>query len=199
MEGQLLSGLVARLEDAQLLRGAIERRRAQRQLLPHAAGDDLAELGVRGAAGIQVLHEGKSRAHVLGRSVRQSRPRAALQSAHRVTGRAIGTGAAAVPTDPPEEPHASRLAARGARETRGGGVPTHIMVRWRHLPRAARTRRGAGGHRRGEVAEGAAGRRQLDGLLPAAARLRRRFLPFLDRRGALGGGFTRIGAGLLSA
>src|SRR5574340_859105 len=72
------------------------------------------------------------------------------------------------------------------------------MVRRRDLCRASLARRGAGRHRRGEVAARTTRRSQLDGLLPSAAWLFAGFAAVVDRRGSLGFELASRGARVLS-
>src|SRR4029077_10972308 len=119
LEGQVLSGDPRRLEDAELLRRAAQRSRAERELLPDAAGIGAADVGGRNTVRISLLHEGKPRPDLLRRGLRPSWPGADLHAADRGPRRTTGPGAAPVPAGAPEERGAPRRAPHCARSARG--------------------------------------------------------------------------------
>src|SRR5207248_6085608 len=124
LEGRLLSEGAGRGEDAGVLLEPPERGRAQRQLLPDAAGHGPGEMGGRDPRSISLLHEGQPGSHVLGRGIRPRRVGPPFRPADGAPGRAPLPDPAAVPTGAAAQRGTARLAPRGPGRPRRVRVPT---------------------------------------------------------------------------
>jgi len=147
----------ARRADACVLRGAIERGRAQRQLLPHATRDGVVEVGGGDAGGLSLLHEGEPRPDLLRRGIRPRGPRAGGPSGIPAAGQVRRTQDRRITANAGTGSQRRRRAARAGRRRdrrppRRSRGPGRSRIRWCSCrrsgpPQHCRTDRGSGPRR----------------------------------------------------